>query len=288
MTPFQELERIFREAVAGIEPARLVDIHLRSWQRLQPPIARPNIAFAIGVSAIAMARGCGPVSRGIVVAREPADVPAGWELVIGGEDERGVAAGIAIVDLIASVRRDDKVLALCSAGPMLAQHELLSPSALAVACEAPINGIVMSDGETTPLIQGIAIATPYAFADAVDTVFEAGEIGGPHQPTTLQELLKDTAEREAAQIAGALSWPRCTTAGVIAGPKHGRCRRLAKALIPHIRKIDRDSLAVMVLATSGDDGDGIAGGFVDGKSDEPLDVITGPTGLALGDVMIAL
>ncbi|HEY0251950.1 MAG TPA: DUF4147 domain-containing protein [Kofleriaceae bacterium] len=275
-----ELEELFRDAVASLDPARLVARALR----VTP--GEHAVGFALGVSALAMARGAGPIARGVVVTTfdDRRGVPDGWELVIGGGGDRGAAAGIAIVDLIASARRGDGVLALCSGGATGAHHPLLAPGGIEHACEGRIRGLVMSDGETQPLVTGEQIASPTSFAWAVDDAIESREFGGQHVPTTLEEPLRGEPAIAAAAIAASLSWTRTVTAGVIAGGK-GRCRRLAVELARCIH--GRPDRSAIVLATSGDDGDGFAGAFVDSTKLGATTITTGRTGLALGDVVIA-
>ena len=110
-------EDAFREAVIECDPARLV----RAALVRTPLTAAPIFGIAIGKAALAMARGAGAVTRGVIVtnAHDGRGVPAGWHVMVAGHpepDERSLAAGDAVIDLLASAGPNDQVLALISGG----------------------------------------------------------------------------------------------------------------------------------------------------------------------------
>jgi hydroxypyruvate reductase len=79
------------------------------------------LGVAIGKAALAMARGAGPVVKGIAVAPQldGKPLPLGWTARDAGHpipDKRSVEAGRRVCELVASARRDDVVLALISGG----------------------------------------------------------------------------------------------------------------------------------------------------------------------------
>ena len=110
-------EAVFREAVVACDPAARV----REALAREPLRGRKLIGFAVGKAAMAMARGAGPVARGLVVtiADAPPDHPAGWSVVAGSHpfpDETSIAAAQRAIDLVDSAQPDDVVLALISGG----------------------------------------------------------------------------------------------------------------------------------------------------------------------------
>ena len=99
-------EAAFTDAITACDPAA----------RVAGALAEPELAgwlgdrrhgLAIGKAALAMARGAGPVERGLVVSPVGGEVPAGWRLVIAAHpepDERSVRAGQAAVALVEGAR----------------------------------------------------------------------------------------------------------------------------------------------------------------------------------------
>jgi hydroxypyruvate reductase len=111
----------FYEAVAVCDPAARV----REALAQQPLRGRDVIGLAIGKAAIAMARGAGPVARGLVVApRRPGsqvvdELSAGWTICYAAHpmpDDSSFAAGAQVLELVAGATVDDVVLALVSGG----------------------------------------------------------------------------------------------------------------------------------------------------------------------------
>lgn len=119
-------EAVFREAVVACDPALRVAEALAKG----PLHGREVIGLAVGKAALAMARGAGPVTRGLVVTtrtqhldkRSAADnlaIANGWYVTYGGHplpDDDSLAAGQRAIELVASARADDVVLALISGG----------------------------------------------------------------------------------------------------------------------------------------------------------------------------
>lgn len=110
-------EQVFREAVAACDPA----VRVRAALARQPLGDRDVYAIAIGKAALAMARGAGPVSRGLAIAPvlDGAPLPLGWTARDAGHpepDERSLAAADAVIDVVESAGPGDIVLALISGG----------------------------------------------------------------------------------------------------------------------------------------------------------------------------
>ena len=142
-------EAAFREAVAWCNPEKRVRGAL---ERL--PLHGANVfGIAIGKAALAMARGAGPVARGVIVtnADDGRGVPAGWHTMVAAHpvpDERSLAAGDAVIDLIASASATDEVLVLMSGGasalverplPGISFDQLRTDIAAVMASGAPIH-----------------------------------------------------------------------------------------------------------------------------------------------------
>ncbi|HEY1555551.1 MAG TPA: DUF4147 domain-containing protein [Kofleriaceae bacterium] len=110
-------EDAFREAVRACDPARLVREELAAH-----PLGRRDVyALAIGKAALAMARGAGPVARGLAVAPQldGAPLPLGWtarDAAHPEPDARSLAAGEVAIELVESAGPGDVVLALMSGG----------------------------------------------------------------------------------------------------------------------------------------------------------------------------
>jgi hydroxypyruvate reductase len=116
-------ESVFHEAVIACDPAARVRGAL---DREPLPHGRNVIGLAIGKAALAMARGAGPVMRGLVVAPMASarryawtELAPGWLVAAGGHpipDETSLAAGAWALHVIDTVGPDDVVLALISGG----------------------------------------------------------------------------------------------------------------------------------------------------------------------------
>jgi hydroxypyruvate reductase len=111
-------EAVFTEAVIACNPARRVRDAL-AVPELVAWLGPRRLGIAIGKAALAMARGAGPVERGLVVAPSAGEVPSGWEVMVASHpepDERSVQAGRAVLALVESARPPERILALVSGG----------------------------------------------------------------------------------------------------------------------------------------------------------------------------
>ncbi len=161
-------EAVFAEAIAGCDPAVLVH---NAIEDLGADLATGRwLGVAVGKSALAMARGAGPVAHGVAIA--PVDdggaMPAGWRVIIGPHptpDQRSVEAAEAawrIADREA--RAGDVLLALISGGA----------SAL---IEAPRDGISLS--ALRMLVGGLmASGAPIAELNVVRSALSRVKAGG--------------------------------------------------------------------------------------------------------------
>jgi len=110
-------EESMRAAIAACDPERRVHDRLKRV----PLRGRSIYGLAIGKAAQAMARGAGPVTRGVCVthALDHEPLPKGWYAIESSHpvpDERSLAAGDAVCDLVATAGPEDRVLALISGG----------------------------------------------------------------------------------------------------------------------------------------------------------------------------
>jgi hydroxypyruvate reductase len=113
MIPRADCERAYAAAVLACDPERLVRVRLGGQQF--------DVGLAFGKAALAMARGAGPVARGLVVAPalDGKALPLGWSARDSAHplpDDRSVAAGEAAIQLVRSAQAGDRVLALVSGG----------------------------------------------------------------------------------------------------------------------------------------------------------------------------
>jgi hydroxypyruvate reductase len=163
----RELGAVVAEALAACDPAAAV---AAAWARLDAwRDGRPVIGLAIGKAAAAMARGAGPIARGVMVV--PALVadgaPAGWVVHVGGHpiaDARSLAAGQAVLAAVDAARPGDVVLALISGGA----------SALA---EVPAAGLEL--GEVSAVVAAVmAAGAPIATINRVRAALSAIKGGG--------------------------------------------------------------------------------------------------------------
>lgn len=110
-------ETSLRVAIARCDPER------RVRERVQRMAVRGDAIYglAIGKAAQAMARGAGPVTRGVCVthALDGKPLPEGWYAIESSHpvpDARSLTAGDAVCDLVATAGPTDRVLALISGG----------------------------------------------------------------------------------------------------------------------------------------------------------------------------
>jgi hydroxypyruvate reductase len=109
-------EGAFLDAVRGCDPALRVRVALQ-----RGPITQPIIGLAVGKAALAMARGVGPVARGLAItnALDRHGLPTGWTTRLASHprpDASSVEAGIAALALVESAGEGDTVVALVSGG----------------------------------------------------------------------------------------------------------------------------------------------------------------------------
>jgi hydroxypyruvate reductase len=157
---------LFERAVERCDPERLV---ARAKHDVVGPLAnRTTYGLALGKAALKMARGAGPVARGVVVtnADDGRGVPEGWSVIVSSHpqpDERSVFAGEAVVDLVAGCTRDDLCLALISGGasalvelpePGISLEQLRDRVAACMASGADIHAINRLRGELSRLKGG--------------------------------------------------------------------------------------------------------------------------------------
>ena len=150
-------------AVAACDPATRVRAALANLD------GRCRFGVAIGKAALAMARGAGPVERGVIIVPrgEPIGTPAGWRLVESAHpfvDERSLMAARAARAVIDAAGEGDLVLALISGGT----------SAL---IEEPIDGLTLAelDAATRAVMQaGAPIGELNAARSALSRVKRGG------------------------------------------------------------------------------------------------------------------
>lgn len=140
-------EALFQAAVRACDPALRVTEALH-----RAPVAPPIVGLAVGKAALAMARGVGPVSRGLIVtpALDGAGVPPGWRTLVASHpvpDASSVAAGMEALALVESAGDPDTLLALISGGassllevpaPGVTLDELVAKTRELAASGAPI------------------------------------------------------------------------------------------------------------------------------------------------------
>src|SRR6185436_19610322 len=158
------LDRRVAEALAALSPPL--------------PAGGRRLGIAIGKAALAMARGA-PVDRGIAVVPAggdaPAgdDAPAGWRVLAAAHpapDERSLAAGRAVRELVEGAAPGDEVIALVSGGasalveqPRVPLEELRAIAGALMAAGAPIGELNTVRGALSELKAGrlaLACAAP--------------------------------------------------------------------------------------------------------------------------------
>ena len=115
------LERAYWDAVRACDPEVAVRARLAEGFAPHP---RRVFGIAVGKAAVAMARGAGPVDRGVCVTHTLAGLasqplPAGWAVLESSHptpDARATVAADAVCDLVACAGAQDRVLALISGG----------------------------------------------------------------------------------------------------------------------------------------------------------------------------
>jgi hydroxypyruvate reductase len=114
------------------------------------PKNKAVLGIAIGKAALAMARGAGPVVKGIAVTPQldGKPLPLGWTARDAAHpmpDARSLEAGLRVSELVASAERDDVVLVLISGGasslveqPTIPLAEYIARVQAAMAAAEPI------------------------------------------------------------------------------------------------------------------------------------------------------
>ncbi len=124
-------EAAFRDAIDECDPRTLVRVAIESGILERAGRRdRPRLGLAIGKAALAMARGLGPVARGVAVtnADDGLPVPRGWHVTVASHpepDARSLAAGDEVIDLVASATDRDLIVALVSGGASALVERLL-------------------------------------------------------------------------------------------------------------------------------------------------------------------
>ena len=116
-----ELERAYWGAVRACDPEVIVRARVARGFAASP---RRVFGIAVGKAALAMARGAGPVERGVCIthslaglARDP--LPPGWVAIVSSHpvpDQRALVAAEAVCEIVAAAGSRDRVLALISGG----------------------------------------------------------------------------------------------------------------------------------------------------------------------------
>jgi glycerate 2-kinase len=109
-------EAAFLAAVVACDPA----VRVRAALQRQA-LGDRVVGLAIGKAALAMARGAGSVTRGLVItnALDASPVPPGWSAIVSSHPHvtsASVQAGLRALALVESVAPDDVLLALISGG----------------------------------------------------------------------------------------------------------------------------------------------------------------------------
>jgi hydroxypyruvate reductase len=338
-------EAAFLAAVRACDPAKAV--------RTAMPRGR-LVGLAIGKAALAMARGAGPVTRGLIitVAADDQPLPAGWRLLLSSHpvpDAQSVIAAIAAQQLVDSCLDGETLVCLISGGTSalvelprdgLTLEELVEKTGRAMAagatirelnalrtelsaikggklvadCKARVVTLVQSDviGDDPRVIgsgltirdETMVVAPMSSFGVAMATGLRASYRSEPFAAD-----VRDVAD-ELAELSGlVVAWGEPTVHVPESHGDGGRAQQLALELAQRLRGTDR---AAFIAGTDGIDGPTrAAGAFVDGTTWDALVaagidgedalrrcdagrvldavgalVITGPTGINFGDVMI--
>jgi len=183
-------EAAFRDAISACDPQHLVSA------------AMPEgavVGIAIGKAAFAMARGAGPVMRGLAVttADDGLPLPEGWRRIFAGHpiiDARSLAAARLVMNLVTSAQPDELVLALISGGasalvewPRVPLEQLQRVLARVMAAGAPIDELNAVRGALSAIKSGrlavksrapiVTLATSDAIGDSLAVIGSGPTIG---------------------------------------------------------------------------------------------------------------
>jgi hydroxypyruvate reductase len=147
MVTREDCEAAFHAAVRACDPGNAVRSAMPRGQL---------VGLAIGKAAVAMARGAGPVSRGLAITLPPGahgldePLPSGWRVMLASHpvpDASSVAAAIAAQQLVDSCATDETLVCLISGGTSalvemprdsLTLEELVEKTSRAMAAGASI------------------------------------------------------------------------------------------------------------------------------------------------------
>lgn len=337
-------EAAFVAAVRACDPGNAV--------RMMMPHARQLVGLAIGKAAAAMARGAGPLSRGLVITVADEPVPAGWRVMLSSHpvpDAASVAAALAAQSLVDSCTAEETLVCLISGGTSalvelprdgLTLEELVERTSramaagasirelnalrtdlsaikggkLVAACKARVVTLIVSDvigddphvigSGTTVRDETIVVAPMASFGVAIATGLRAHYLAEPFAAD-----VRDVADALAATGGLVVGWGEPTVHVPAGHGEGGRAQQLALELAARFRGTER---VAFIAGSDGIDGPTrAAGAYVDGTTwdairaagidaedalrrcdaGRALDavgalVITGPTGINFGDVMI--
>jgi hydroxypyruvate reductase len=253
-------EGLFQDLVAACDPAKLVWRALARSHRLGgwPTVEGEVYGIAIGKAALAMARGAGPVKRGVCVtnADDNLEVPNGWTVLVSGHpepDERSLAAGDAVIDVVASTPPNARILALVSGGasslverlePGVTLATLRAETRALIAAGAPIHELNKARSARSALKGGKlaqmagAPITTLVVSDVFDD--DLATIGsGPTVPPRPQDRIELVAPmRLAAEEMYALLAHRRRI--LVTAPLVGLVGDVATKLESYVSEVERD------------------------------------------------
>jgi hydroxypyruvate reductase len=194
-------EDVFRVAVAACDPA----VRVREAVARLVPANKAVLGVAIGKAALAMARGAGPVIKGIAVAPQldGKPLPLGWTARDAAHpvpDERSFAAGDAVMQLVTRAQPDDVVLVLISGGASALVEQPTVPDFV-----ARVNAAMAS---------GMPIAELNALRTSLSRI-KGGQLARASQAPVITLAVSDVVGDDIAVIGSGPSVP-CTAAEVIA------------------------------------------------------------------------
>lgn len=232
----ETLVACFQAGVAAVDPAAAVGRALRELD----PQAERVVVFAVGKAAPAMVRGAAAALgdmtlTGVAVSNHADVIPPGVRLLTSGHpvpDERSLLAGHALLDLAATLGRDDLALVLISGGG----------SALA---EVPLPGLTLADlvDATDVLLRSGAPIEEVNLIRRRLSRFKGGGLGRAIAPAPMLTLvLSDVVGDHVEAIASGPTVPDPATAGSVAAVIEKW--RLERALPPRV-------LARLVAAEEG-------------------------------------
>jgi glycerate 2-kinase len=352
----------FKNAVKESDPAKRIE------QRLsRVPLLGENVyGLAVGKAALAMARGAGEVTHGVCVthALDGQPLPNGWYALESSHpvpDQRSLAAGDAICDLVATAGPSDCVLALISGGasslverpiPGLSLEQFVREVQAVIAsgatiqdinsariarsqikggklgeyCAARITSLIVSDVvDDDPRVIGSGLTCTERAYDSLDVILPMRTFSIIASKMLEREGIR--VELELAPLVGRVDVDRLSLAKptmwwgeptVAIPPDHGEGGRAQHLALELAQRLGGTAKSAFVIGSDGMDGPppksrrrAPAGAFVDGGTwqamieagvnpSRALDrrdagaalaavdalVVTGPTGINHGDVVV--